>query len=127
MINRRDALWGVMGVVSLILVLVIALQLLMERPSPWAGLLAVVILGSVAGGVPTLPRSILLRYRVLWLLQLGACGVLGFWPGARMLRALGLAMAGSIAAIGHFWCKWRVQNTPIESETASEDSKNDKP
>ena len=101
MINRSDALWGVMGVVSLILVLVIALQLLMERPIPWAGLLAVVILGSVAGGVPTLPRSILLRYRVLWLLQLGACGVLGF--------------------------KWRVQNTPIESETASEDSKNDKP
>ena len=88
MINKRDALWSVGGVISLTVVSVAALQLVTVRPIPWAGLLAVVILGGVAGGVPMLPRSLHSRYRMLWLLPVGACMVLGFWPGATTLGFL---------------------------------------
>ena len=127
MINKRDALWGVVGVVSLALFFVTAIQLLMVRPIPWAGLLAVVILGGIGGGIPMLPKSILSRYRMLWLLPVGAFGILGFWPGARTLRALGLAIAWSIATTGHFWRKWRFRKAPMKSRIAPEDSQNAEP
>lgn len=127
MINKRDALWGVGGVVSLALILATGSHLLTAKPIPWSGLFAAAILGGIAGIVPRLPRSIHSRYRMLWLLPVGACMVLGFWPGARTLRAFGLALAWLIATSGYFWCRWRFRNEPVGSEIAPEDSRDAEP
>lgn len=128
MINKRDALWEMVGVVSLTVVLIAAWQIFKATPIPWAGFFTVVIVGGIAGGIPRLPDSIMSKYRMLWLsLGLVAWGILLFWQGTRPLRFMGLSTAWSVAAIGHFWCKWRLRNNPMKSEIAPKDSQDVEP
>lgn len=125
MITKRDALWGMVGVVSLTVFLIAAWQIFTATSIPWISLLIVMIMGGIAGGIPRLPESIMARYRMLWLsLGLAAWGILLFWQGSRSLRFMGLSTAWLVAATGYFCHRWRSRNVPVKSEITPGDSRN---
>ncbi len=128
MINKREVVWGLIGAISLSALIVTVWQLFSTANVSWASVLAVVMVGGIAGGIPYLPPKIMSKYRVFWLsLGLVAWGILIFWRGERSLRWLGISVAWLVATIGHFGHKWRSQNVLTALEIMPEDSNNAKP
>lgn len=128
MITKRDVLWGGVGMISLAVLVISACRLFSLVQIPWTSVLVVMVVGSIAGGIPYLPSRILSKYRTFWFsLGMVACGILFFWQRRGPLSLLGPSIAWLVAATGYFVRKWRSQTTPNGTEEVSRDSQNAEP
>lgn len=108
MIVKRDVIWSLVAIVSLVALTIAAWQFFVTEDAAWTSVLATMAVAFLAGGIPYLPEKAFGKYRIFWLMiGLLAWGVLIFWRGERLLRIMGVSAAWLVASMGYFAGKWR--------------------